>query len=161
MRDGSRTVSRDHSQTKGSSASLETEVMPSTVLPNPYKRRDRRHLGMHPGDDTRRAPTTRGPAAGLAEERLKSKKMNKSHTWKHPERVAYDADVLKLFWEKKIELHTERLQSEDVRKHRSALDRLRGEWAQKLDDRHRMLQRPPQPSLRGAKSFHTPDKMAA
>lgn len=28
---------------------------------------------MHPGDGTRRAPTTRGPAAGLAEERLKSK----------------------------------------------------------------------------------------
>lgn len=39
--------------------------------------------------------------------------------------------------------------------------RLRGEWAQKLDERHRMLQSPPRPSLRGAKSFHTPDKMAA
>lgn len=51
--------------------------------------------------------------------------MNKSHTWKLPERVAYDADVLKLFWEKKIELHAERLQSEDVRMHKSALDR----WA--------------------------------
>lgn len=50
-------------------------------------------------------------------------KMNKSHTWKLPERVAYDADVLKLFWEKKIELHAERLQSEDMRTHRSALDR--------------------------------------
>ncbi|KAF6361001.1 hypothetical protein mRhiFer1_000156 [Rhinolophus ferrumequinum] len=86
--------------------------------------------------------------------------MNKSHTWKLPERVAYDADVLKLFWEKKIELHAERLQSEDMRTHRSALDRLRGEWAQKLEDRHRMLQAPPRPSMQGAKSFHTPDKMA-
>lgn len=46
-------------------------------------------------------------------------KMNKSHTWKLPERVAYNADVLKLFWEKKIELHAERLQSEDVRMHRA------------------------------------------
>lgn len=52
-------------------------------------------------------------------------KMNKSHIWKLPERAAYDADVLKLFWEKKIELHAERLQSEDVRLHKSALDR----WA--------------------------------
>lgn len=45
--------------------------------------------------------------------------MNKSHTWKLPEGVAYDADVLKLFQEKKIELHAERLQSEDVRMHRA------------------------------------------
>lgn len=42
---------------------------------------------------------------------------------KNPRRVSYDANVLKTFWEKKIELHTKQLQDEDRRVRRSALDR--------------------------------------
>lgn len=50
-------------------------------------------------------------------------KMSKSHTLKHPGRVAIDAGVIKTFWERKIQLHTEQLQSEAMRMRRSALDR--------------------------------------
>ena len=49
--------------------------------------------------------------------------MSKSYTLKQPGRIAYDAGVIKKFWEEKIELHTKRLQSEDMRTRRSALDR--------------------------------------
>ena len=49
--------------------------------------------------------------------------MSKSYTMKYHGRVTYDSDVLKMFWEKKIKLHTEQLQKEDMRIRRSALDR--------------------------------------
>uniref|UniRef100_A0A8C6CYA5 Family with sequence similarity 240 member C n=1 Tax=Moschus moschiferus TaxID=68415 RepID=A0A8C6CYA5_MOSMO len=68
--------------------------------------------------------------------------MSKRHTAKHHGRVAYDAGVLKMFWEKKIELHTEQLQKEVMRIRRSALDRLRDEWARQLERRNQMLQSP-------------------
>lgn len=42
---------------------------------------------------------------------------------KYHGRVTYDADLLKMFWEKKIKLHREQLQKEDMRIRRSALDR--------------------------------------
>lgn len=49
--------------------------------------------------------------------------MSRSCSVKHHGRVTYDADVLKTFWEKRIELHMEQLQKEDMRIRRSALDR--------------------------------------
>ncbi|VCX15751.1 unnamed protein product, partial [Gulo gulo] len=49
--------------------------------------------------------------------------MSDSHALKRPGRVAFDAGVIKKFWEEKIELHTRQLQSEAIRTHRSALDR--------------------------------------
>lgn len=45
---------------------------------------------------------------------------------KHPGRVACDAEGLKAFWEKKVQLHAQQLQSEDERVRRSALDRWAG-----------------------------------
>ncbi|XP_060975758.1 protein FAM240C [Dama dama] len=76
--------------------------------------------------------------------------MSKSYTMRYHGRVTYDADVLKMFWEKKIELHTELLQKEDMRIRRSALDRLRDEWARQLERRNQMLQSsreaPPRPA---------------
>ncbi|XP_040492893.1 protein FAM240C [Ursus maritimus] len=91
--------------------------------------------------------------------------MSKSHTLKHPGRVAVDAGVIKTFWERKIQLHTEQLQSEAMRMRRSALDRLRGEWAQMLEGRTKALQGPPEvatrPSLLGTEPFHTQDTTAA
>ncbi|XP_058389431.1 protein FAM240C [Diceros bicornis minor] len=91
--------------------------------------------------------------------------MSKNYTWKPPRRVGYDAGVLKMFWEKKIELHTKQQQSEDLRIRRSALDRLRGEWALKLEKRNEMLrssrEAPPPPSLLGTESVHAPHKTAA
>ncbi|XP_070279357.1 protein FAM240C [Myotis yumanensis] len=68
--------------------------------------------------------------------------MSKSYTSKHPGRVVSDAEELKVFWEKKIQHHTRQLQREGERIRRSALDRLRGEWAQQLELRHRALQAP-------------------
>ncbi|XP_057407751.1 protein FAM240C [Balaenoptera acutorostrata] len=77
--------------------------------------------------------------------------MSKSYTLKNPGRVSYDAGMIKMFWEKKIELHTKQLQNEDMRMRRSALDRLRSEWARKLETRNQtMLSRqeaPPGPPL--------------
>ncbi|XP_031531833.1 protein FAM240C [Vicugna pacos] len=88
--------------------------------------------------------------------------MSKSHTLKNPARVSYDAGMLKTFWEKKIELHTKQLQNEDMRIRRSALDRLRSEWAQRLERRNQMLQSNQEaPTPPGAQAFHTQDPMAA
>ncbi|XP_045715624.1 protein FAM240C isoform X1 [Phyllostomus hastatus] len=91
--------------------------------------------------------------------------MSAGSTLKHPGRVACDAEGLKAFWEKKVRLHAQQLRSEDERVRRSALDRLRGEWAQELELRHRMLQAhqksAPRSSLLGTKSFCTGDKTAA
>ncbi|KAM5320818.1 protein FAM240C [Glossophaga mutica] len=91
--------------------------------------------------------------------------MSAGSTAKHPGRVACDAEALKAFWEKKVQLHVQQLQSEDERVRKSALGRLRGEWAQKLELRHRMLQAPrkasPRSSLLGAESSCAGDKTAA
>ncbi|XP_042804656.1 protein FAM240C [Panthera leo] len=91
--------------------------------------------------------------------------MSKSYTLKQPGRIAYDAGVIKKFWEEKIELHTKRLQSEDMRTRRSALDRLRGEWARMLEGRNKMLQGPPEaptrPCLLGPQPSHARDTTAA
>ncbi|XP_035920089.1 protein FAM240C [Lynx canadensis] len=91
--------------------------------------------------------------------------MSKSYTLKQPGRIAYDAGVIKKFWEEKIELHTKQLQSEDMRTRRSALDRLRGEWARMLEGRNKMLQGPPEaptrPCLLGPQPSHAQDTTAA
>ncbi|XP_055443042.1 protein FAM240C [Bubalus kerabau] len=91
--------------------------------------------------------------------------MSKSYTMKYHGRVTYDADVLKMFWEKKIKLHREQLQKEDMRIRRSALDRLRDEWARQLERRNQMLQSsqeaPPQPAPLGTPALSTGDQLAA
>ncbi|XP_036134127.1 protein FAM240C [Molossus molossus] len=74
--------------------------------------------------------------------------MSESHAGQHLGRVASNSEELKVFWEKRIQRHTQQLQSEDERMRRSALDRLRGEWAQKLEMRHRTLQTPPEATPR-------------
>ncbi|XP_045874164.1 protein FAM240C [Meles meles] len=91
--------------------------------------------------------------------------MSDSHALKRPGRVAFDAGVIKTFWEEKIEMHTRQLQSEAMRTRRSALDRLRGEWARMLEGRNKALQGPPevatQPSLLCTEPFPTQDTAAA
>ncbi|XP_055250097.1 protein FAM240C [Moschus berezovskii] len=91
--------------------------------------------------------------------------MSKRHTAKHHGRVAYDAGVLKMFWEKKIELHTKQLQKEVMRIRRSALDRLRDEWARQLERRNQMLQSsreaPPWPAPPGTPALCGRDQPAA
>ncbi|XP_070345258.1 protein FAM240C [Equus asinus] len=120
-----------------------------------------RNGGEAPGDDIRGRPPRTSPLWL----RNDLKKMSKNYTWKYPRRVGYDAGVLKTFWEKRIELHTKQQQSEDMRIRRSALDRLRSEWAQKLEKRNEMLQssrEAPQPSsLLGVQPVRAPDKTAA
>ncbi|XP_040087906.1 protein FAM240C [Oryx dammah] len=91
--------------------------------------------------------------------------MSRSYTMKYHGRVTYDADVLKMFWEKKIELHSEQLQKEDMRVRRSALDRLRNEWARQLERRNQMLQSsreaPLQPAPPGTPALRAGDQPAA
>ncbi|XP_064143467.1 protein FAM240C [Loxodonta africana] len=91
--------------------------------------------------------------------------MTKSYTLRHHRRVTSDASELKMFWEKKIEYHAKQLQDEELRVSRSALSRLRDEWARKLEGRNKMLQGPPgvpkMSSLLPIESFHPEDKTAA
>uniref|UniRef100_A0A8C7BWY7 Family with sequence similarity 240 member C n=1 Tax=Neovison vison TaxID=452646 RepID=A0A8C7BWY7_NEOVI len=89
--------------------------------------------------------------------------MSDSHALKRPGRVAFDAGVIKTFWEEKIKLHTRQLQSEAMRTRRSALDRLRGEWARMLEGRNKALQGPrrwPPSLLLGTEPFPTQDTAA-
>ncbi|XP_076999323.1 protein FAM240C [Tamandua tetradactyla] len=69
--------------------------------------------------------------------------MSQSHSMENPRRIAYDTRRAKMFWEKKIEHQAERLQCEELRIRRSALDRLRVVWARMLEGRNRLLQKPP------------------
>ncbi|XP_060616809.2 protein FAM240B-like [Anolis sagrei] len=55
--------------------------------------------------------------------------------------VVHDAHGLKNFWEEIIETHSKSKQIEDSRLTRSALNKLRREWAQRLEGRIKMLQK--------------------
>ncbi|XP_052494235.1 protein FAM240C [Budorcas taxicolor] len=91
--------------------------------------------------------------------------MSRSYSTKRHRRVTYDTDVLKTFWEKKIELHMEQLQKEDMRIRRSALDRLRDDWARQLERRNQMLQSsqeaPPRPAPPGTPALRSGDQPKA
>nr|XP_056704970.1 protein FAM240C [Euleptes europaea] len=66
--------------------------------------------------------------------------MNKATGLKRHGVVIYDANGLKNFWEEVIEVHTKQKEVEDSRLTKSALNKLRSEWAQRLEGRTRMLQ---------------------
>ncbi|XP_074059175.1 protein FAM240C [Macrotis lagotis] len=91
--------------------------------------------------------------------------MSKNYRWKHPGLTVHDAGGLKNFWEKKIEYHAKQVQSENSRISRSALEKLRCEWAQRLEGRLKMLQQPQkvpkESSLLPIESFHLVDKTVA
>ncbi|XP_075708538.1 protein FAM240B-like [Rhinoderma darwinii] len=53
--------------------------------------------------------------------------------------MSHDTDGLKNFWEKKIEKQTMEHQTDDARRHKSALSKLREEWSQRLEFRLNML----------------------
>ncbi|XP_072848448.1 protein FAM240B [Pogona vitticeps] len=55
--------------------------------------------------------------------------------------VIHDAHGLKNFWEEIIEAHTKQREVEDSRITRSALNKLRREWTQRLEGRIKMLQK--------------------
>ncbi|XP_072848450.1 protein FAM240B [Pogona vitticeps] len=57
-----------------------------------------------------------------------------------PEVLACETSELKSFWEKTIEKQTQHLEAEKHRKQRSALDKLRNEWRERLEKRLKMLQ---------------------
>ncbi|CAK6448429.1 unnamed protein product [Pipistrellus nathusii] len=76
--------------------------------------------------------------------------MSKGYPSKCRGRVASDAEELKVFWEEKIRRHARQRQREEERVRGSALDRLRGEWAQKLGLRHRALQAPQEAAPRSS-----------
>ncbi|XP_032336734.1 protein FAM240C-like [Camelus ferus] len=132
------------------------EQTPGSASPSLYKR------GVDRARTCTRGHRRTSAARSSRTARKDCQKMSKSHTLKNPARVSYDAGMLKTFWEKKIELHTKQLQNEDMRIRRSALDRLRGEWAQRLERRNQMLQSNQEaPTPPGAQAFHTQDPMAA
>lgn len=55
--------------------------------------------------------------------------------------LIYDANGLKNFWEEIIGVHTKEKEVEDSRLTKSALNKLRCEWTQRLERRTRMLQK--------------------
>ncbi|XP_041433608.1 protein FAM240B-like [Xenopus laevis] len=46
---------------------------------------------------------------------------------------AFETCILKNFWEERIQKQTEERENETARKQRSALQRLRNEWAERLN----------------------------
>ncbi|XP_077200655.1 protein FAM240B-like [Paroedura picta] len=67
--------------------------------------------------------------------------MNKLSGPKRLTVLVYDANGLKNFWEDIIEVHTKQKEVEDSRLTKSALNKLRCEWTQRLEGRTRMLQK--------------------
>ncbi|XP_019410992.1 PREDICTED: uncharacterized protein LOC109323771 [Crocodylus porosus] len=69
-----------------------------------------------------------------------TKNMNKNISFKHHKIIVHDAAGLKNFWENIIEKHAKQQEGEETRLNRSALNKLRHEWAQRLEGRIKMLQ---------------------
>ncbi|XP_062984650.1 protein FAM240B-like [Elgaria multicarinata webbii] len=67
--------------------------------------------------------------------------MNRQIGFKHRGVVVHDAHGLKNFWEEIIESQTKQKEVEDSRLTRSALNKLRHEWAQRLEGQLKMLQK--------------------
>ncbi|XP_053159235.1 protein FAM240B-like [Hemicordylus capensis] len=67
--------------------------------------------------------------------------MNKYIGLKRRGVVVHDAHGLKDFWEEIIETQSKQKEIEDSRLTRSALNKLRHEWAQRLEGRIKMLQK--------------------
>ncbi|KAF7250362.1 hypothetical protein EYD10_04041 [Varanus komodoensis] len=67
--------------------------------------------------------------------------MNRHTGFKRPGVVVHDAHGLKNFWEEVIESYTKQKEMENSRLSRSALSKLRHEWAQRLEGRIKMLKK--------------------
>lgn len=67
--------------------------------------------------------------------------MNKSTGLKGHTVLVYDTNGLKNFWEEIIEANTKQKEVEDLRQTKSALNKLRCEWTQRLEGQTRMLQK--------------------
>ncbi|NWU84593.1 F240B protein, partial [Onychorhynchus coronatus] len=66
--------------------------------------------------------------------------MSKHTSFRRHEVGAHDAEGLKNFWEKVIQEQTRQQEAEESRLSRSALNKLRQEWALRLERRARQVQ---------------------
>ncbi|XP_062454940.1 protein FAM240B-like [Rhea pennata] len=66
--------------------------------------------------------------------------MSKHTNFKRHKMAGYDAERLKNFWEKTIQEQTKQREGEEARLSRSALNKLRHEWTQRLEGRAKQVQ---------------------
>ncbi|XP_068785193.1 protein FAM240B-like [Struthio camelus] len=66
--------------------------------------------------------------------------MSKQTSFKHHKTASYDAEELKSFWEKIIQEQTKQREGEESRLSKSALNKLRHEWTQRLERRAKQVQ---------------------
>ncbi|XP_030579530.1 protein FAM240C [Archocentrus centrarchus] len=53
--------------------------------------------------------------------------------------LVHDRELIKTFWEKRIETQTQQVENEEQRMNKSALNKLRGEWLVRLENRTKHL----------------------
>ncbi|XP_063339935.1 protein FAM240B [Pelmatolapia mariae] len=53
--------------------------------------------------------------------------------------LVHDRELIKTFWERRIETQTQQAESEEQRMSQSALKKLRGEWLVRLENRTKHL----------------------
>ncbi|NWS21241.1 F240A protein, partial [Pachyramphus minor] len=66
--------------------------------------------------------------------------MSKRTSFRHHKMGGHDAEGLKNFWEKVIQEQTKQQEAEESRLSKSALNKLRQEWALRLEKRERQVQ---------------------
>ncbi|XP_025944176.1 protein FAM240B-like [Apteryx rowi] len=66
--------------------------------------------------------------------------MSKHTNFKHHKMAGHDAEGLKNFWEKIIQEQTKQREGEESRLSKSALNKLRHEWTQRLEGRAKQVQ---------------------
>ncbi|NWX89942.1 F240A protein, partial [Nothoprocta ornata] len=66
--------------------------------------------------------------------------MNKHTSFNRHKMAGYDAEELKNFWENIIQEQTKQREGEEFRLSKSALNKLRHEWTQRLEGRAKQVQ---------------------
>ncbi|XP_029365563.1 protein FAM240B [Echeneis naucrates] len=72
--------------------------------------------------------------------------------------LIHDRDLIKTFWEKRIDTHCQSSESEEQRMNKSALKKLRGEWLVRLENRTKHLKNLNENFLRKVKTEKTADQ---
>ncbi|XP_027302825.1 protein FAM240C-like [Anas acuta] len=92
--------------------------------------------------------------------------MNKHTNFGRHKIGGHDAEGLKNFWEKVIQEHTRQREGEELRLRKSALNKLRHEWTERLEGRAKQVQahmkkQKEQMTLLSIEALPSPDKTVA
>ncbi|NXN54430.1 F240B protein, partial [Rynchops niger] len=92
--------------------------------------------------------------------------MSKHTNFRRHNMVGHDTEGLKNFWEKVIQEQTKQREGEESRLSKSALNKLRHEWTQRLEGRARQVQahtkrQKEQTTLLSIEALPSPDKTVA